>query len=59
MEKKKYIEPSVTVSEFDSEVLMSSVSSGGTLNGTEWGGDSEGSKDADSKERNPWHEGLW
>ena len=59
MEKKKYIEPSVTVSEFDSEVLMSSVSSGETLGGTEWGGDSEGGKDADSKERNPWHEGLW
>ena len=59
MEKKKYIEPSVTVSEFDSEVLMSSVSSGGTLDGTGWGGDSEGSKDADSKERDYWNEGLW
>ena len=59
MEKKKYIEPSVTVSEFDSEVLMSSVSSGDTLGGTEWGGDSEGGKDADSKERDPWKEGLW
>ena len=59
MEKKKYIEPSVTVSEFDSEVLMSSVSSGGTLNGTEWGGDSEGDMDADSKERDSWNDGLW
>ena len=59
MEKKKYIEPSVTVSEFDSEVFMSSVSSGGTLDGTEWGGDSEGGKDADSKERDYWNEGLW
>jgi hypothetical protein len=59
MEKKKYIEPSVTVSEFDSEVLMSSVSSGGTLGGTEWGGESKGGMDADSKERDYWNEGLW
>lgn len=59
MEKKKYIEPSVTVSEFDSEVLMSSVSSGGTLDGTEWGGESKGGMDADSKERDPWNDGLW
>ena len=59
MEKKKYIEPSVTVSEFDSEVFMSSVSSGGTLDGTGWGGDSEGGKDADSKERDYWNEGRW
>lgn len=59
MEKKKYIEPSVTVSEFDSEVLMSSVSSGGTLDGTEWGDESEGGMDADSKERDPWNDGLW
>ena len=59
MEKKKYIEPSVTVSEFDSEVFMSSVSSGGTLDETGWGGDSEGDKEADSKERDPWNDGLW
>lgn len=59
MEKKKYIEPSVTVSEFDSEVFMSSVSSGGTLDGTEWGGESEGGMDADSKERDSWNDGLW
>ena len=59
MEKKKYIEPSVTVSEFDSEVFMSSVSSGGTLGGTEGGGESEGGIDADSKERDSWNDGLW
>ena len=59
MEKKKYIEPSVTVSEFDSEVFMSSVSSGGTLGGTVWGGESEGGMDADSKERDSWNDGLW
>lgn len=59
MEKKKYIEPSVTVSEFDSEVLMSSVSSSKDLSGTEYGGESEGGIDADIKERDPWKEGLW
>lgn len=59
MEKKKYIEPSVTVSEFDSEVLMSSVSSSKDLPGTEYGGDIEGGMDADIKERDPWKEGLW
>ena len=59
MEKKKYIEPSVTVSEFDSEVLMSSVSSSKDLPGTEYGGESEGGIDADIKERDPWKEGLW
>ena len=59
MNKRKYIVPSVTVSEFDSEVLMSSVSSSETLDGTEWGGDSEGGKDADIKERDPWNDGLW
>ena len=59
MNKRKYIVPSVTVSEFDSEVLMSSVSSGGTLEGTGWEGDSEGGMPADSKERDYWNEGLW
>ena len=59
MNKRKYIVPSVTVCEFDSEVLMSSVSSGGTLDGTGWGEDSEGGMPADSKERDYWNEGLW
>jgi hypothetical protein len=59
MNKRKYIVPSVTVSEFDSEVLMSSVSSSKDLPDTEYGGESEGDMDADIKERDPWKEGLW
>ena len=59
MNKRKYIVPSVTVSEFDSEVLMSSVSSSKDLPDTEYGGESEGGMDADSKERDPWNDGLW
>ena len=58
MEKKNYIVPAITVNEFDAEAYLLSVSSTESLQDTKFGGDIT-DKEADTKERDSWDEGLW
>ena len=58
MEKKQYIAPEIIVTELDGEVLMQSLSSGGSLTETTWGGEGR-NKDADAQGRRGSWGNLW
>ncbi len=53
--KDTYMTPEMAVLEYNTEILMQSVSTGGTLSEVENGGDSNGGKDADTR----GHRGSW
>jgi hypothetical protein len=59
--KKIYVTPKVEMMEMETEVMMLSLSSGGSsgLDGTSWKGESEGGMEADaSGRRGSWGD-LW
>ena len=59
--KKIYVTPKVEMMEMETEVMMLSLSSGGSsgLDGTSWGGESGGDKEADASGRRGSWGNLW